>query len=328
MKKIYVILLAAVILSVNISAWSPFEIYGGQRAGTSSATFLKIGIGARGVALGGAYSALVNDASALYWNPAAISFLDRNSEVFLNHISYVVDIQYNYGCVTHRFGNHVIGLSAGLLSTDDMKIRDEYHPEGTGEYFKYTDAVFGLTYSTQLTNRFSFGLTGKYVQENADIELGRTFLVDLGTLYDTQYKGIKIAVVVSNFGPNLRPDGTYYDEAAEEETDFKDFAPPTIFKLGFSFEPYKTENSNLNLGLELYHPVDAEEKLLVGAEYSLWDMLFLRGGYRFNEDTQNFTAGMGGKMDFYGKRIKLDYALQNFADFDYVHQFSVILNLF
>ena len=55
-------------IAINCSIFAQFD-----NAGTSAANFLKIGVGRRGMALGGAFTANVQDPSALHWNPAGIA---------------------------------------------------------------------------------------------------------------------------------------------------------------------------------------------------------------------------------------------------------------
>ena len=66
-----------------------FPVLGGQRAGISTAQFLKIGVGGRAAALGEAFIAVANDASALYWNPAGLVQFEEN-QVMFSHNSWVV----------------------------------------------------------------------------------------------------------------------------------------------------------------------------------------------------------------------------------------------
>src|SRR5436305_754352 len=63
-------------------------------AGTSSANFLKMGVGGRGVAMGEAQTAAVNDAMALYWNPSMLGELNQN-EVSFMHNSYFQGISHD-----------------------------------------------------------------------------------------------------------------------------------------------------------------------------------------------------------------------------------------
>src|SRR5258706_11148153 len=68
---------------------------GSQRAGTSSGTFLRIGIGARAAGLGESFVAVANDPSAIYWNPAGLASLLRK-EIAVSHIDWPGDVNYEH----------------------------------------------------------------------------------------------------------------------------------------------------------------------------------------------------------------------------------------
>src|SRR5437660_5014250 len=63
--------------------------------GTTAAEFLLLGASARGAALGGAYSALATDISALYYNPAGVAQLDH-AGAMVSTYSYVADTRYTW----------------------------------------------------------------------------------------------------------------------------------------------------------------------------------------------------------------------------------------
>ena len=60
------------------------------------------------------------------------------------------------------FGN--IGFSFTSLSMEDMKVRTVEQPDGTGENFSAGDMAIGLSYARNLTDRFSVGITAKYIK--------------------------------------------------------------------------------------------------------------------------------------------------------------------
>jgi hypothetical protein len=74
--------------------------------GTSAAAFLEIGIGARAQSMGGAFTAIVNDATALYWNPAGISRLPAIS-ITANHSNWLADTKLQFFGVVIPFSNNI-----------------------------------------------------------------------------------------------------------------------------------------------------------------------------------------------------------------------------
>ena len=122
-----------------------------SRTGTTAATFLTLGAGARGQALGHAYTAMASGADALFWNPAGAargySGLDRGG-VMLSHARWFADIDFNAAAVViPAGGTRVLGLSVAAVNYGDMKVRTVALPEGTGETFGATDFSLGLTYA-------------------------------------------------------------------------------------------------------------------------------------------------------------------------------------
>jgi len=291
---------------------------GEQRAGTAAVTFLKIGVGARATALGGAYTALAQDATASYWNPAGLVQCERN-EIVLSHLDWLADVDFEYAAYVHKFGkNLAISAFAGFLHLADMPVTTEYHPYGNGEYFSYSDMVAGLSGSLKMTDRFSFGVTLKYVREDLDNLYMNGLLFDFGTFYWTGYKTLRIAAAVRNFGTDFQPNGTYMRRENDEisESSYESFSAPAIFTLGAAMDVYTAGKHIVTAAVQMNHPMDNHENFVIGAEYTWQKMFALRMGYRGNDDENRLTFGAGAHFDIAGKKAKIDYS---YADFNHFH---------
>lgn len=307
---------------------------GGQRAGISAFQFLKVGVGARGVAMGESFVAVANDASALFWNPAGLVELKQN-QVIASHTAYVVDISHEFFGVTYSLGDYdAVGLSFAALHMEDMQITTETQPFGTGRYFSFGDIAIGATYARKMTDQFSFGVTLRYAEETLDVLKMRGLMVDLGTLYWTGLGSTRFAVTISNFGSDVEPTGTVSLSNGTTASSFQAFSLPTIFKLGFALEPYEDDDMRVTTSLQLNHPNDNAEHFRLGLEYSWRNTLFLRGGVKrtigqplFGEDEtslEDVTFGAGVAVDLAGvSRVNADYAFARFNELGSVHRFSL-----
>src|SRR3972149_6181119 len=325
MKK-YLLILFFFSLFINVRA-QLFPVLGGQRVGISTAQFLKIGVGGRASALGDAFVALANDASALYWNPAGLTQFDQN-QVFFSHNSWVVDIDHDFlGLVYHLDATNAFGVAITSLRMQDMPVTTEFAPFGTGEYFGFSDIAFAITSSRKMTDQFSFGGTVRYIEETLDKLKMRGVMIDLGTYYWTGLGTTRFAVAVSNFGNQLAPDGKVVLIGKREKSDWQSFSPPTIFRIGFAFEPYQTEEHKITASIQLNHPNDNSENLVTGIEYNWQSIVYLRGGYKFNVDEQDYSLGAGFNVPLSIADFTLDYAFSNFDRLGSSHRFSLLLGL-
>lgn len=326
MKKIFLIITITLISLTGANA-QLFPTLGGQRAGISTAQFLKIGVGGRASALGDAFVAIANDASALYWNPAGLVQFNEDQIIF-SHNKWVVDINHDFfGAVYHLDQTNAFGVAVTSLSMKDMPVTTEFSPFGTGEFFGFGDVAIAVTYSRKMTDQFSFGGTVRYIEETLDKLKMRGFMIDLGTFYWTGLGSTRFAVSVSNFGNQLAPDGEVVLIGKRKVTGWQSFSPPTIFRFGFAFEPYETEEHKLTTSIQLNHPNDNSENFSAGVEYNWNNILFLRGGYKFNVDEQNYSFGAGVNVPISFAQFTFDYAYSNFARLGSAHRFSIILGM-
>lgn len=336
-KMVHSALKQSLVLIVLLTMSSQAQLVpnlGGQRAGISAFQFLKIGVGARGVALGETFVAIANDASALYWNPAGITLFPGH-QLLVSHTEYVSDIRHEFiGGVYHLTENDALGGSVVGLHMKDMEITTETQPMGTGEYFSFGDLAIGLTYGRKMTDQFSFGVTAKYVEETLDMLTMRGIMVDLGTFYRTGLGSTRFAVVVSNFGADVSPSGEVQQFGGRSVSAFQSFSPPTLFKIGFAFEPYETERQRLTASIELHHPNDNAENIHTGIEYSWNSWLYLRAGVKRtigerllgqdNAASNDATLGFGMKTPLpAGTTLTFDYAYANFNLLGSVHRLSL-----
>lgn len=327
------IIIALLIAPISLSA-QLFPNLGGQRAGISGLTFLKVDVSPRSAAVGGANICLTGDAFATYTNPALLAEVENVSFGGSNTF-WFSDVNYAFasGVIPLKFGT--IGLSVSGLNTDAMDVRTVFQPEGTGEKFYATYGTAGISFSQELTERFTYGVSAKLVHEALATLSTTTAVVDLGFLYRTDFKDLRFAVMLQSFGPNSELSGTPDEDAGDQFGDqgdpsLEDYPAPTVFKIGISMVPWRsaTGNQSLTTMVQLNHPNDNAENIRLGLEYEYKSLIFLRAGYKVNVQDQNVpTAGVGIRMRIGRHPLNFDYAFDPVRFLGAVHRIGLVFTV-
>ena len=304
-----------------------------SNAGTSAAAFLQIGVGARAMAMGNAGTTLARDATALYWNPAAAANLTAEASVTFDHTDWLVDTNLDFLGMTFRVpGAGTIGLSVlAFDAVDNQPVRTILQPEGTGEFYSASDVMMGVTFATALTDRFSAGITGKYIRETLWNETARALAVDLGILYQTRLEGFVLAASILNFGGNMQLEGRDLRRAFDDDPanfsnnqlnvsfDTDKFSIPLTFRFGFGYEKKISDYHRVTLAADLINPSDNSESVNLGVEYTFGNTLSLRGGYAalFERDrVSGLSLGVGVHRRLLDRiRVVTEYS---YADMGYL----------
>jgi hypothetical protein len=300
---------------------------GGQRAGTSSGTFLRIGVGARAEGLGETFVAVANDPSAIYWNPAGLASLQR-PEVALSHVDWPADIHFDHATLvlpSRRLGGS-LAFQLGVLATD-IQETTEQDPFGTGRTFTYSDLVFGAAYARRWTDKLLVGAGAKFIREDLGTQIGgpatSALLFDMGSIYYLGLGSVRIATSLTNFGSALKPSGTYVSPYTGEVRQYDGFDPPLMFRYGLAFEPLENARQRLTTAFEVNQPADNQQLLKLGAEWSYARTFALRTGYNFRADALKFSAGAGFTGGLGTFRGSLDYAYTDGGFLGSVHRVSL-----
>ena len=176
--------------------------------GTVAAAFLEIGVGARAEAMGGAYTAQAANADMIYWNAAGLAFMDGVGTSF-THTEWLAGTTFDFFSIAAPlpFFNAVVGASFTTLSVPDQPVRTIAAPEGTGEFYNARDFAVNFSVSARLIPTFSFGLTGKLINQRIWTEQGSQFALDAGVYYQTPLSGLAIGASISNFGADISLSG-------------------------------------------------------------------------------------------------------------------------
>lgn len=302
-----------------------FPNLGGQRTGTTSLQFLKIGTSARATGMGESFVAVSNDISSLHYNPAGLVSFQENG-ITASYTQWFVDTKLaNFGGVYHFGGSNALGLNITSLQTEDMKVTTEYQPTGTGEYFNFSDISIGLSYARQMTEQFSFGATIKYVREDLGELSIDGVLGDIATFYWTGLGTSRFAIMISNFGGQVNPSGNVTTVNGFDINTYQKFPPPTLFQLGFAIEPIMDKENMLTTSIQLNSPTDNAENLSFGAEYSYKKFLYLRGGFKINVDSETFSGGVGVKSNISFAHAEFDYSIASYQQLGIAQRFSINL---
>jgi hypothetical protein len=303
--------------------------------GSSGAKFLQIPIGGRAASMGGAFVGIANDASSAFWNPAGLVRLQSNA-VFFSSMRWFNSFDINAASIVYNgHDNGSFAASIVVLSMDKMEVTTETSPNGTGEFFDAQDMAMGLSYARYLTPQFSVGITAKYVNQRIWNEVADGIAFDIGTQYQLEFNNLIIAMSMRNFGGDLQFDGPDLNITHLKNKDYPSsrLAPgrletdaypmPLCFQVGVGIDLYNSEFMKVRIGLDALHPNDNSEKLNGGAEVTFYDRLFLRGGYRYGYDDENYSFGIGVSLPVELRRILFDYSYSHYIILPDVHRFSV-----
>lgn len=317
----------ALLLALAFPAAAQNEI-GVQRVATASGTFLKIGLDARGAALGGAYAALVSGPQAAFLNPAGVTTAEARPAGQLAYVRWPAEI--DIGSVA--FSRPVAGLGGqvalgfAFLSTDFAETT-EFYPQGTGRTVSYSDFLASVAFSRLFTDRLAIGVAMKFLREDLGSNVGGPttsgILFDAGTVYQLGYRNGKIAITLSHFGPDLEPNGSFFSNVTGADVDYTAYSPPTSFHLGFAIDPYLSGPHRLTMVTQVVHPSDQNESLLVGGEYWFQEGYAFRAGYDFSADELAFSAGVGLRVRFSGQDAIVDYAFTEGGHLEAVHRIGL-----
>jgi hypothetical protein len=283
---------------------------GAAEPGKAGMLSLRLGVGAREAAMGGAGVASTSGAAASYWNPALATYETEGTSLLVQHHRWFDLFDHNAAALTHRTGAGVFGVTFIGLYSDDI---DRYGnepvgvPQGT---FSPYDVAFGVSYSRQLTAQFAAGVQAKFLYEKIDIYSDSGWAVDVFVAHRSQVvPGLSVGASATNLGSQMTLDQEPFDL-------------PQTFTVGAAYGPQSGMLGNrVVLAADLAMPNDGNAKAHLGAEVKIVPELALRGGYRVNYDSQGLTAGAG----FVYGVVGLDYAYEDItaSGLEAGHKFSL-----
>jgi len=328
------------------------------RAGTRGANFLELGVGARAMGMAGGYTALAQDVTALYWNPAGISHISGASA----HVS-VADLYAGLG-IKHVFAGAVmpvgssgaIGVSYIQLNSGDIERTTAANPEGNdpafGAVFGWTSTAAELAYGRRLTDRLDIGAGFKFVTEGIDNANATYMGFDIGTQFRTGLYGTTIGAALTNLGTSARFRGPAIERFALDDfrpgataVEFRTTANPlpTSFRFGVrtdlmgSAEALFTQSGvhRLVASAEIFDAIDTDVNYTVAAQYNYRNLFFLRAGKRWVNEARDESFRTGGYGLSYGgglsipfgsgRRIGFDYAYTNMGELNNIQIYSFAL---
>jgi len=278
--------------------------FGSDDVGTSAFPTLKVAFGPRAAALGGAFVALSNDATASWWNPAGLGETQSNY-IFFSHQKWFLDTRDEYltGIIQTPYGQ----FSPTIIYSgiDDVESWSDNEQQLTS--FNTSTTIFQLSYGVKISDKFSIGSGIKGIYDNLKIVKATGGCLDLGVIYHpTDWLGLGASL--QNLGPPI----SYVTEKV---------SLPVGARTGISVKYF----SNFIYLLDFNIPGKGKIEIHSGLEYCILNMLSLRAGFRTgpqNNKLGYFTYGAGINWHNLG----IDYAFVPYSVLGSTHRFALSYN--
>jgi hypothetical protein len=306
-----------------------------ENPGVSAAPILQLSPSVRASGMGSAFTAVSNDLSALYYNPAGLSHLDHR-QVGLDYVKGFQDqnVEHFAAATPLPFagflGNGYATLGAGLTMAQNGKIevnrtnadgsfRDTRSLNAGGDLvasFAYSERALESTFEGKGKSwslRHLVGIGGKFVRSTLAEQYSATALGgDIGYLLSSPELGLSFGAAAQNFGTKMR---------FIEEGD----PLPLTFRGGFAYlqpldllESPPSQSVLFSLdGDYLYY--ERTPHANIGIEYSAMRMYSLRLGYQIHREVAGLTFGFGVLW----RGVSVDYAWALNDALGDIHRFGI-----
>ena len=318
-----------------------------DKRGQTGMKFLSVSVDARSAAIGSAMTAEMSGSSvSMFSNPASMGFMEGRMHSAATTMSYIADINYTQASIAFRpsqvVNYGVVGVSIVSVDYGDfigtIRANNDDGFVETGNYSP-TAMALGIGYARSFGDRFSAGANIKVVYQDfgsgfatsQNFDSGEVLTTDeynlqsvafdFGIVYATGFESLVIGMSARNFSGEQ----TYVRER---------FELPLTFQIGVSMNlvdltSMNPDMHNIQLHVDAQRPRDFAEHIRFGLEYTLMDIVSLRGGFQQLgvSEEQGFSAGAGLKYGFGNLRFGADYAYTQFGVFGAVNRISVQIGL-
>lgn len=317
-------------------------VAGNSNAGKSAYSFLKIGVSAKAQAMGGAFAGLADDIGGLYYNPAGLTTpcyifartvksydeygegeeIHQETKIkpiasnrfMATYLNYLLDFQSGFlGYVKSFDEKTALGVSLTYQSYGNFKRFDRQGTE-LGTFGAY-DMALGLAYSKNVMERFSVGVSGKFITESIDSYHSDALALDMGILYQLEGGRTGLGLAITNLGAQLKGFSKSHKDPL-----------PLVVDAGFA---HHLRGMPLTATADLVMPTDNSIYLALGGQFEAFRPFMIRLGwnsagqdYKTSSSKDNM-AGFSGGFGYNLKEYSFDYSYSSYADLGNVHRLTI-----
>jgi hypothetical protein len=274
--------------------------------GKTGMSFLKVGVDARAMGMGGAYTALTSDASATYWNPAGLVNA-KSSNVLFNHNEWIEDVRGEFAALSLVGKKSAWGMHVRSFSLGGIEVRSIPSDEPVEETSSHNISA-GLSYARRIGSDVDLGVTLKYLFEKIYIESASGYAVDFGLIYRSPVPHLRLGAAIQNIGK--------MNELQQEATKL-----PVITRLGALYNLNLVRDvASANVAVDFVKPTQENARFHFGAEFLVYQQIAIRAGFAQGYEARQLSFGAG----ILRSAIRLDYAVTPFDDdLGVTHRFTV-----
>lgn len=305
-----------------------------DKVGTTGFQFLKIGVGTRETALGGAGTAYTAGPAAIFWNVAGITAGEKTAVLFF-HNRWIGDMHHNFiACTVPATDQHFFGIAVDLLSVGDMEETTIDQPQGTGRTFDAGDMFIAGSYAARISERFSAGVSVKYIREHIWDLVTDGWAFDVGLQY--VYERVRVGMAFKDFGSEKTIGGAQLESNQEVFEDWdtspalislvpKGIRLPISFHIGAGVDVIQADEHRVLVMGNLSYFNDIGQTQQIGVEYTLFNSVSVRGGYHFGRELLSATGGLGARAAVGSMDITIGFSALVMKDFGTRTHFDLLL---